>query len=849
MKQLFFILLITFNSCFLVISSKRISYRYHDTRHITIECLQKPADISERRQQTIDVTHILTQMNVLLRHKRLIAHVQEQIHACDSLFVKIKKHFLNIFHLLFFHKKSLLYPHKMNELFIVKKDDQKGTYSIYIPDGVTEMYCIDLAQQIIDQSHMNFSVHTDYEVKVQACYEKKIKESLEQEFLAGTYLTLSELQKVRQNSAEHMYPYLFWWQNIPTTGIRIEEPFWPLSYPYLPHAFPLWQLAPKMGLGSNVWMIDTGIAAFAIKGEKSYKKNQDLHMNVHGNSFCYNVVHSEFGIEDHFEQLVDLIKKNTDNAVIDTDRIHTELLQWIVDYVTDKNTVAMTRYFLNYGKADLVQTLYGTKGLTSTGQRIINEIVKGSIGFHPKNIKKPYYSVVALDKPHDQNNIILEFLPTASIDHSNDQSFLHNRISYAQRFAAYNAGHGSHVAGIIGGKIHTLPFAEAIFTHDIVQKMLKKDTGICGIAPQSDVTMIKGLRSNGQARSRSTIIQALEKATQHKAQIINLSFKIDDRLDTTEQDVKMIEALLKKIPYVAACSGNDGSAVEAYPAKFKTVSFDVGAFGFYKDAQGNCQCPIPAFSQYQKGVGPLFMAPGQNILSCGISPEQKEDSVYVFMDGTSTATPMLSGFIALMLAEFTGKLSSFPEIERKQFLTLCYTNTFKMHATADWKEKTLLGVLDLRTILFMLRVLIRLKAYYSHKNIIVGSSKTKQALSFEQAFNHFVQAIHIILYDTVNEFAQEYALQASFTHAYMDFFNEIRTKKIKYTLPPMFASLETAITWVTDSVIYAVDQTTHKPEISTKIMNKVQQVFKQEEVDIFEGLQDDSYKRIQCYFS
>jgi len=72
---------------------------------------------------------------------------------------------------------------------------------------------------------------------------------------------------------------------------------------------------------------------------------------------------------------------------------------------------------------------------------------------------------------------------------------------------------------------------------------------------------------------------------------------------------------------------------EAYPARFDTVAFDVGAFKY--DDGNYSMCP---FTQNEPDIGPKFIAPG---FSCGITPDQVSDSMYVFMSGTLIAVPVV----------------------------------------------------------------------------------------------------------------------------------------------------------------------------------------------------------------
>ena len=81
----------------------------------------------------------------------------------------------------------------------------------------------------------------------------------------------------------------------------------------MPHAFPLWQLAPKMGAGVKVFVVDSGFAAFDIDWGPYFRKNQDLQMLADFTKQpSYNLVSSEEDLLDPIEQLAQLIESHTD---------------------------------------------------------------------------------------------------------------------------------------------------------------------------------------------------------------------------------------------------------------------------------------------------------------------------------------------------------------------------------------------------------------------------------------------------------------------------------------------------------------------------------------------------------
>ena len=171
--------------------------------------------------------------------------------------------------------------------------------------------------------------------------------------------------------------------------------------------------------------------------------------------------------------------------------------------------------------------------------------------------------------------------------------------------------HGGHVMGIIGAR--------------------NNSTGMVGVAPESRLIGVKVLNKDGTGTFES-IIKGLKYAIEIKPDIVSMS------LGTSIYNVE-IHNLIKElynlnIPVVCA-AGNDGldNSVN-YPAKFpETIA--VGAY----DENGQ----LANFSS--KGKELDFVAPGVNIYSTW------ENNQYAYLQGTSQATPFISGVIALLLAK------------------------------------------------------------------------------------------------------------------------------------------------------------------------------------------------------
>ncbi|WP_105618447.1 S8 family peptidase [Vallitalea okinawensis] len=174
--------------------------------------------------------------------------------------------------------------------------------------------------------------------------------------------------------------------------------------------------------------------------------------------------------------------------------------------------------------------------------------------------------------------------------------------------------HGTHVAGIIA--------AEA-----------NNEEGIAGVVGTLGATIIpiKALDAKGQGFS-DIIAEAIVYAVEQGADIINLS------LGSPEEDVLIAEAVkyaLDHDVFVVAASGNDKQNCDTYtPA---------GLEGVYTVAASNLLQKSAYFSNFGTSVD--IAAPGVKILST------VPNGSYAAWDGTSMAAPLVSGVVAMMMAE------------------------------------------------------------------------------------------------------------------------------------------------------------------------------------------------------
>ena len=171
-------------------------------------------------------------------------------------------------------------------------------------------------------------------------------------------------------------------------------------------------------------------------------------------------------------------------------------------------------------------------------------------------------------------------------------------------------GHGTHVAGIIAAE--------------------DNGVGVIGVAPHAQLYAVKVLNSQGSG-TYSDIVAGIDWAIDNNMDIISMS------LGGSSGDTALQDALQRAYDagiVIVAASGNDYANSISYPAKYDTV-IAVGA----TDSSDN----RAAFSNY--GPELEVVAPGVDIYSTYLG------GGYETLSGTSMATPMVSGVVALMLSK------------------------------------------------------------------------------------------------------------------------------------------------------------------------------------------------------
>lgn len=201
-------------------------------------------------------------------------------------------------------------------------------------------------------------------------------------------------------------------------------------------------------------------------------------------------------------------------------------------------------------------------------------------------------------------------------------------------------GHGTHVAGIVAA------------------------SGMCsngfyrGIAPKSKIIVVKALNAKGKGKAND-VIKGIEWIKKHRKKynirIVNISIgtvaesKSEKDKDENIRLIECVEELWELGIIVVAAAGNNGPEIGSItvPGVSRKI-ITVGVSDDYKGIKRGRQGKIVNYS----GRGPVdcvmkpeIVAPGSGIMSC-----TNRYNSYTTKSGTSMATPIVSGTIALALS-------------------------------------------------------------------------------------------------------------------------------------------------------------------------------------------------------
>ncbi len=713
--------------------------------------------------------HVICSLQFSAKNGKKLKKYNHGIHeATEEITDYYKKQYLDSI------DKNHHYPQKKNSVFFVNFDHAFNSWTLYKPSFIPyddfvkfikktykkhglQVVCrkdqlVVVTNASFDNNYLSLDEFELYKNMTDDDFKKKIKE-LEKNNDEDAINSLKNIQEMKK--------FFFWHLQIPTTGILagdvfdIEDQYKPLAWHFL-----LWDLAPKKGEGAHVAIIDTGASAFNPQEKEFsqlYKKNINITAPSNLQEYGYNLV-SEDGL-DPIRQVTINFGKYCDHTKFNSEEFIKNLPEWIINFIKSKNEIQFEQYFAKHAKkCYLAKTL---EGLNEKGRDALKDLLYGEDGITPLE-NNSFFHVINLQDPYN-SEVLVETLPAPKIDNIGSQ---------------FAAGHGTFTQGVVNAKINN-------------------GLGISGLAPQASVTMIKAFKDGGTT-NKSTLNSALQRAIALKNNIVSMSLKITDEIDKVAD--APLKELVDSIDYVVAASGNDGRTVskEAYPAKFDSVAFDVGAFAYDDGEYSLC-----SFTQKETDVGPKFVAPGKDIFSSGLTPDQKDDSMYVFMSGTSIAVPVITGFIALVTAEFQDVFT------RQEILKVIYKFSIKLSDEDGWQKDIKLGTPDMRSALLCLHTLKDLREMFKNQS--------KLKYSFSKNFDNLVQAIYTINYYVPSCYEKEVGI--SCINNFAGYSKVVQSKKPQIEVDSFFNMSNPKLSHIINDICQLIVDVVNPKKLNSDIKN------------------------------
>lgn len=290
------------------------------------------------------------------------------------------------------------------------------------------------------------------------------------------------------------------------------------------------------------------------------------------------------------------------------------------------------------------------------------------------NVDHEFFKAIPSDAQYSKEDIINR-VPQTHAKAWGESVYKSEKIPFAYDYYYADSGvlpgthsqknHGTHVAGIVGGKNGSY-----------------EGNTINGVAPDCQLLLMKIAPDNSNDLSIDKLIEAVEDAVRLEADVINCSIGVDYLSSGILSVVDEVFANAHNAGvFVAASSGNKGRgfnkttplttnidySASGVPAVYSdTVS--VGAAT--KDASGKMRGDSSYGVSENLELKPDITAPGNEILS------SVKDGTYGALSGTSMASPHIAG-AAAVVSEYLENENINPKINRADFIQNLLMSTAK----------------------------------------------------------------------------------------------------------------------------------------------------------------------------
>lgn len=205
-----------------------------------------------------------------------------------------------------------------------------------------------------------------------------------------------------------------------------------------------------------------------------------------------------------------------------------------------------------------------------------------------------------------------------------------------------DSGHGTHVCGIIGGNGY------------LSQGRYR------GMAPKAGLVVGKVLDQRGEGTVEamlSGIDWIQHNRERYGIRVLNISVGIGQMLETEKEAIlkERLEALWETGILVVCAAGNNGPAcgtISSIGQSRRLVTVGCHDGTYYQNKANRCASYSARGNRFDTIKKPDIVAPGTEIISCNGAYRMGRNgyiNAYIAKSGTSMATPVISGALALLL--------------------------------------------------------------------------------------------------------------------------------------------------------------------------------------------------------